>query len=331
MEWLFDGRGKSVAKSAQRVVSDMHRHIEKQNAKIDSLELIITKFQHLSKESVEKEIERLELKKRKLSTELEATDVLIKEMKEKLISINIEVAQIISGRTSIEQANSCQLASPNYCSLSETNILALEEKYLEESEMLSSLREIDRMLFIVHRNNVKDTIIYTCPENHNDFVKVSKIMDISNKSKLSELTSFENIMAYGVKVIPNHERDFPEVVELAVPPSLHTDKEKDKLKSPHNKPVSNPKQLVGQLVTAFEIPITPGVAIDVWQYVDPTRKKSCYWVTTSIDHIGFALLERMFVTSVTSWGVQTVTQVDLFGRHPLKGHILMESVTASGE
>ena len=47
MEWLFDRRGKSVAQSAQRVVADMHRHLEKQNKKVKELESVITQFNKL--------------------------------------------------------------------------------------------------------------------------------------------------------------------------------------------------------------------------------------------------------------------------------------------
>jgi hypothetical protein len=45
--------------------------------------------------------------------------------------------------------------------------------------------------------------------------------------------------------------------------------------------------------------------------------------------VSFAVLERLFITSEAKWGVPTVTQVDLFGRHPLKGFLLLESVTES--
>lgn len=53
------------------------------------------------------------------------------------------------------------------------------------------------------------------------------------------------------------------------------------------------------------------------------------WATTSVDGVSFAVLERMFVTSEVKWGVPAVTQVDLFGRHPTRGFLLLESVTES--
>ena len=53
------------------------------------------------------------------------------------------------------------------------------------------------------------------------------------------------------------------------------------------------------------------------------------WATTSVDGVSFAVLERMFITSEVKWGVPAVTQVDLFGRHPTRGFLLLESVTES--
>ena len=56
-----------------------------------------------------------------------------------------------------------------------------------------------------------------------------------------------------------------------------------------------------------------------------------YWATTPIDSVPFAVLQRMYVVSVSNWGVQNVVQVDLFGRHPVRGHLLLESVTSTAE
>ena len=130
--------------------------------------------------------------------------------------------------------------------------------------------------------------------------------------------------------------------------------------------------IIGHLIGAFEIPLTPGVIIDVWMATiplsimsihhpsspvqSPTHSKGSgldtkqetsngnitselsadteyryYWATTPIDSVPFAVLQRMYVVSVSNWGVQNVVQVDLFGRHPSKGHLLMESVTSTAE
>jgi hypothetical protein len=107
-------------------------------------------------------------------------------------------------------------------------------------------------------------------------------------------------------------------------------------------PAAEANSRVGFLIGAFEIPLTPGVIMDIW--AAPRRpskmasssttfsvKDSICWVTTPIDSIPFAVLDRMYVVSVVNWGVQSVVQVDLFGRHPDSGRLLLESVTATGE
>ena len=88
--------------------------------------------------------------------------------------------------------------SPRLTSVSDANILALEEQYIEESDLLSSVREAtDSVLFIVHRNNVDDVVVFT-PTEGADIVSVFKIIDLDNKPHdLIELSTFEKLMAYG--------------------------------------------------------------------------------------------------------------------------------------
>jgi hypothetical protein len=137
------------------------------------------------------------------------------------------------------------------------------------------------------------------------------------------LIDLDFLQAYGSKIVPNHERDFPSTLEIPVPDCL--------LKSVPKGTVSR----TGYLIGAFEIPLTPGVIMDVWMAphlkTQETSKTDIYWVTTPIDSVPFAILQRMYVVSVTNWGVQSVVQVDLFGVHPDGAHLLMESVTATGE
>jgi hypothetical protein len=210
---------------------------------------------------------------------------------------------------------------------------------MEENDLMLQVKDIGQdVLFIVHRNNTPDIIIYS-PSSHDvEVVSVLKLPDLDAPSSLVSLTSFEVMMAYGAKIIPNHEREYPHVKELAVPltikkawrSKLEKDTSDDNDKD--STPINNKQNLIvsgsmGQLMGAFEIPLTPDVVIDVW--FDPD---SClYWATTSIDSVSFAVLERLYVTTETTWGVPTVVQVDLFGRHPIKGYMLLESVTAVNE
>ena len=183
--------------------------------------------------------------------------------------------------------------------VSEARAAALEEQYMEESEMLAAVKEIGRdSLFIVHRNNVSDIIVYSPSANDAEIVSSYKLTDYNDKNSITELTTFEAMMAYGAKIVPNHDRDFPHIKELAVPHHVN----------------ETHAGAVAQLVGAVEVPLTPDVIIDVWRGPDQLT-----WATTSVNGVSFAVLERMFVTSEVKWGVPTVTQVDLFGRDPKTG------------
>ena len=92
--------------------------------------------------------------------------------------------------------------------------------------------------------------------------------------------------AYGPKMVPNHERDFPDLYDIPVPISVSTNNT-----TGHNSdPSSGTTHNLGSLQGAFEIPLLPGVIIDIWrENVSPYR----IWATTPLDGIGFAVLERI--------------------------------------
>jgi hypothetical protein len=87
--------------------------------------------------------------------------------------------------------------------------------------------------------------------------------------------------------------------------------------------------LLNQMIRegAFELSLIPGVVIDLWREIGSKSSKPMYWTTTSIDSVGFAVLERFFMISTGDQNRQ-ISQVDIFGRHPVRGHILLESVTS---
>jgi hypothetical protein len=43
MDWFFEKRGKSVASNAQRIVADMHKHLDIQTRKAKEMEDIMLK------------------------------------------------------------------------------------------------------------------------------------------------------------------------------------------------------------------------------------------------------------------------------------------------
>ena len=79
----------------------------------------------------------------------------------------------------------------------------------------------------------------------------------------------------------------------------------------------------------FEISIFSSFFIFFTTIIESTGPDQICWATTSVNGVSFAVLERMYVTYEVKWGVPTVTQVDLFGRHPGRGFLLLESVTES--
>eukprot|EP00596_Hydrurales_sp_CCMP1899_P000996 CAMPEP_0119033604 /NCGR_PEP_ID=MMETSP1177-20130426/657_1 /TAXON_ID=2985 /ORGANISM="Ochromonas sp, Strain CCMP1899" /LENGTH=293 /DNA_ID=CAMNT_0006990475 /DNA_START=152 /DNA_END=1030 /DNA_ORIENTATION=+ len=293
MEWLFDRRGKSVAQSAQRVVADMHRHLEKQNKKVSELESVITQFNKLFTDSLENDLSRLELRRKELAAEMLTVDTAIAERRNRLQNVREEIYQILA-KNEADLNNNSRSLSLNGTSLdhsqngnekgmtiAETRASALEEQYLEESEMLATIKDLGHdILFVVHRNNVNDVIVYSPAQTETDIMTSFKLTDFNDKNSIYELTTFENMMAYGAKIVPNHDRDFPHIKELAIPPVVSEEH----------------RGVLAQLWGAVEIPLTPDVIMDVWKGPD----QIC-WVTTSVNGVSFAVLERMFVTSELKW------------------------------
>ena len=291
--------------------------------------ILLSSLLSLGTESLEDELIRLERRKKELKMELDETEAAILDRKTRLEVIKEEIKTIVGKDIDNDDINRNEYNHDNdknnninspqrgYAqTMNEAKARALEEKYMEETDLLLQIKDIGQdVLFIVHRNNIPDIIIYS-PSSHDvEVVSVLKLPDIDTPSSLVSLTSFEVMMAYGAKIIPNHEREYPHVKELAVPFTLRK-AWKNKVEKSHSN--GNDKDVekhevvsgnMGQLMGAFEIPLTPDVVIDVW--FDPDT--CMYWATTSVDSVSFSLLERMYVTTETTWGVPTVVQVDLFG------------------
>lgn len=107
-------------------LADMHFEIDKQNFKIRELEKTIFKFKNMCTDSLERDIVRLENRKKELIAELEATDDAILAAQERLRNTNEEVAQVLF---QYDGQNLKQLRSSD-----------LDEQYLEEQELLDHVR-----------------------------------------------------------------------------------------------------------------------------------------------------------------------------------------------
>jgi predicted RNase H-like nuclease (RuvC/YqgF family) len=178
MEWFFDRKGKSIAHSAQRVVADMHIELDKQNKKIKELERTIFKFKNMCTESLERDISRLEARKKELISELAATDDAILAAQDRLRSTKEEVANMLLPHIQSQLTRSS----------------SLDEQYIEETEMFHHIKSIGDVFFIIHLNASDDIFVYLPSENPSELVKVAKITDIKNPKQLYGLTSYEKVM-----------------------------------------------------------------------------------------------------------------------------------------
>lgn len=114
----------------------MHFEIDKQNFKIRELEKTIFKFKNMCTESLERDIVRLENRKKQLIAELEATDEAILTAQERLRQTNEEVAQVLFHYDGQDMK---QLRSSD-----------LDEQYLEEQDLLNHIRSQVMLLLDLH-------------------------------------------------------------------------------------------------------------------------------------------------------------------------------------
>ena len=143
--------------------------------------------------------------------------------------------------------------------------------------MLAIVRETmngSNLLFVLHRSNADDIIMYSPSDNPAEVVSISKLTDPGDKSTMGVLSSFDFILGLGSKVVPNHERDLPEVVELPIPCTYEG---------------SAPANASGTFIGAVEITLAQDVIIDIWKTVD-----SYYWATTTVNGVQFSVIERIF-------------------------------------
>ena len=316
---------------------------DKQGKRIAELEGLVTGMNVICTKALDQEIQRLETKKKELIEELEKTEdslELKKAEREKTKNSVQKVLlacaadrpkQVISklkknSSTGSPKFNQLTLrnrvdsdspmgipddASDIIASTIDGNEDPLEEQYLEEIEMLAAVRETmsgSNLLFVLHRSNADDIIMYLPSDNPTEVVSISKLTDPSDKSTMGMLSSFDFILGLGSKIVPNHVRDLPDVQELPIPCTYEG---------------SAPENALGTLIGAVEITLAQDVIIDIWKTVD-----SFYWATTSVNGVQFSVIERIFVTCDMHWGVPSVTQIDLFARHPSAGHLIIESISS---
>lgn len=304
MEWFFEKRNKSVATNAQRIVADMHRHLDQQTKKAKEFEEIMLKFKELNIVSLEKEIQRLQKRKKDLAQELAEVDTALIDATQSLQDLQDRMERAL--QLPVPELTTGLNQKPT------TKVISTPKEVAVEANILQTLQAVySKHLFYIHQNKTDSFIIFIAALKENHLVEAKYLVDYHD-SEGRDLTPSEDSM-YGVHIVPNHQRDFPHVSEMVCPPFLAT--------TTHL--VSSGS---GTLVCAFEIALTSAVIVDVWQ-----NAEGIVWATTTIDGHSFAVLERMFVMSETSWGLQSIVQVDLCGRDAKTGGVIVEHVSASEE
>ncbi len=172
MDWLFNNSKaeKSLAVNAQKIVAEMHGHLEKEKLRNKELESVIFKFQSLCTQSLEEELERLEKRSMELAHEKAEIDRQIKEKKLILGNMRDEIHSILISKDQSGHTRADLKAASDSDSIgafpNKKGSATLEETYLEELELLMACRKIEEtLLFILHRSDAPDEAIGYLPSN----------------------------------------------------------------------------------------------------------------------------------------------------------------------
>ena len=198
--------------------------------------------------------------------------------------------------------------------------------------MLRNIRQNlkEQALFVIHSNDVDDVIVYFPSSSNLEIITAARLEERDEMGLvLTPTGNLDAMMNYGPQIVPNHERDFPHVMELVAPLCMRTDISDAKSISVNRRgstgrvSATDGNENKGQLLGAVKLPLIPDVIIDIWRL--PNGK--C-WATTFIDGSSFGVIERLFVSSETTYSVSVVVAVDIYGRHAAKNYLLAEKITS---
>lgn len=286
---------------------------------------------------VQSDIIRLSQRRQEILKELSHVDAAIQERTQTLSRIKAEISA--AAKSKDVEGNRKAAGKLNIDTASEEDIdVDLKEEDVEEGlerkekKKLSFLRkrreseesydgfvgpaalcaelrgQVPMMLFAVDRSDAEEVVAYLVPvEGTSDIVTAHRAVRVEGSLSVTRISAYEWMVAYGAKLVPNHEREDPSVLEMAAG--------------------SRPGTAVGELVGAIEVPCAPDVIIDVWR-VD--KDAPLVWATTSINGIAFCILERISLRSETHWGLSSVVEIALHGRHPLTDSAVEEIIDMNG-
>jgi hypothetical protein len=250
MDWLFNPskNEKSLAINAQKIVADMHQHLDKEKQRNRDLEAVIFRFQALCTQSLEGEIERLEKRMVELTVERDSVESSLKEKRLILNNLRTDIHSILATKEEPPQnglisdfstkkgqdggeGGSVIVGGGGGCTLGDhTNIrsnfinehdaMNLEETYMEEIELLESCRTIDNnLLFILHRSDLQEEAVAYVPSsdsaNYVDCFKVKNCTVQPTKDAV-DMPDIEAFELYGPRVVTSHDRD-SNISEISIP------------------------------------------------------------------------------------------------------------------
>ena len=284
---------------------------------------------------VESDIARLSQRRRELLKELSHVEAAMQERSETLkrvkLSLGAKAAARVQGspkRKGSSKANddmSAATASTAALSIDVSDEAAKEkvepklsylskrsesdesDEDLSDPEVFAALLrdEVDALLFSVDRSDADEVVVYLLPQEATaDIVSAHRAAIIDDKLSVTRLGAYEWMVAYGAKVVANHEREEPQTTEL---PTIGGQAEDP----------------MGVLAGAIEVPCAPDVVIDVWKI---EGDQNIVWATTSINGVAFCQLERISLKSETHWGLSSVVRIVLHGKHPFTGEHIEEVI-----
>jgi hypothetical protein len=351
MSW-FSSNNKSITKNAQNIITNLHHQLTQQQIHIHELENLVFLLQNNSYETIDKEILRLEDIRKDYETKILEIDQEVhrlrqvsSEMKEKVQNMTLQTLKRnerfggagtekkLEGESShdkngdenggigINHLNHPISRSDQIDSSRSTIFSTLEHfEREEENELFDAIKAMEsNLLFLLHRNNIDDIIVYLPPSpDLPDLISLYRLRDPSDPQTIEDISSFEKMMAYGPKPIPNSNRSEPDVIEIPCPGIGRGD-------GSH----------VGEFVGCLQLPIASAVLIEIWKYSPPRSHSpqssalptlSKYWATVTANQVPYAVLECLYIKSEVRWGFTTVTSIEITARHPDDGHLLVEEI-----
>jgi hypothetical protein len=127
-------------------------------------------------------------------------------------------------------------------------------------------------------SDVDELLLYQPSASVSQVVMTTRIQDDSGRVPPASVTHAEAKLGLEARIIPNHEREYPDVMSMALPqfvePTL-----REYLSRVSRKRVGQGSMSEGELVGSIEIPCIEEVVVDVW------RTDGWTWATTTVSDV----------------------------------------------